>query len=208
MSEGTARVTKSASNRVMFGVCGGLGEYFNLDPNIVRLIFIVLTIFGGLGVIAYIAGAILMPEPSQSNGSTEDKPVKNSGNTILIIGSILIIIGIYYILRETDFFFFPHWLNVWIWRITHFFNFWGIVLIIFGLLLIFRHHSKTEVKEGRLFKLKSDRKIGGVCAGLGKYLGIDPTIIRIVFVLFALFASFKVAVISYIILLILMPEEE
>ena len=208
MSESTVKVTKSATNRVMFGVCGGLGEYFNLDPNIVRLIFIVSTLFGGLGLIAYLAGAILMPEPGEITGSTEDKPVKSSGNAILIIGSILIIIGIYYILREADFFFLPHWLDTWIWRITHFFNFWGIVLIIFGLLLIFKHHGKTEAKEGRLVKLKSDRKIGGVCSGLGKYLGIDGTIIRIVFVLFALFASFKIAIISYLILLILMPEEE
>ena len=44
------------------GVCGGIGEYFNIDPTIIRLIF-VLFVFGvGSGLLAYIVAAIIMPE--------------------------------------------------------------------------------------------------------------------------------------------------
>ena len=57
------RLYKSSTNRVLCGVCGGIGEYFNIDPTIIRLIF-VLFIFGvGSGLLAYIVAAIIMPEP-------------------------------------------------------------------------------------------------------------------------------------------------
>lgn len=56
------RLYKSSTNRVLCGVCGGIGEYFNIDSTIIRLIF-VLFIFGvGSGLLAYIVAAIIMPE--------------------------------------------------------------------------------------------------------------------------------------------------
>ncbi|MEI3228935.1 MAG: PspC domain-containing protein [Lachnospiraceae bacterium] len=56
------RLYKSSTNRVLCGVCGGIGEYFNIDPTIIRLIF-VLFVFGvGSGLLAYIVAAIIMPE--------------------------------------------------------------------------------------------------------------------------------------------------
>jgi len=47
------------------GVCGGIGEYLNLDPTIVRLIWIFLVLCCGTGVLAYIIMAIVMPYDSQ-----------------------------------------------------------------------------------------------------------------------------------------------
>lgn len=56
------RLYKSSTNRILCGVCGGIGEYFNVDPTIIRLIF-VLFVFGvGSGLLAYIVAAIIMPE--------------------------------------------------------------------------------------------------------------------------------------------------
>ena len=56
------RLYKSSTNRVLCGICGGIGEYFNIDPTIIRLIF-VLFVFGvGSGLLAYIVAAIIMPE--------------------------------------------------------------------------------------------------------------------------------------------------
>jgi phage shock protein PspC (stress-responsive transcriptional regulator) len=43
------------------GVCGGLGKYFNIDPNIVRIGFVLLSIFYGTGLIAYIVLALFAP---------------------------------------------------------------------------------------------------------------------------------------------------
>lgn len=57
------RLYKSKTNRVLFGVCGGLGEYFNIDPTIFRLILVLLICGAGSGIVAYIVAAIIMPEP-------------------------------------------------------------------------------------------------------------------------------------------------
>lgn len=55
------RLVKS-SNRVVCGVCGGVAEYFNVDPTIIRLAWTIFTLVGGSGLIAYIVAAIIMPE--------------------------------------------------------------------------------------------------------------------------------------------------
>ncbi len=53
---------RSTTNRRVFGVCGGIGEYFNVDPTIVRLIFVALTIFGGgTMILAYLIAALIIP---------------------------------------------------------------------------------------------------------------------------------------------------
>jgi len=52
---------KSATNRVLCGVCGGIGEYFKIDPTIIRLLMVIFGLTGG-GVIAYIIAAIIIPE--------------------------------------------------------------------------------------------------------------------------------------------------
>lgn len=56
------RLYKSATNRVLCGVCGGIGEYFNVDPVIIRLLLVVLCCMGGSGILAYIIAAIIIPE--------------------------------------------------------------------------------------------------------------------------------------------------
>ncbi len=60
------RLYKSSTNRVICGVCGGLGEYFNVDPTIIRLLCVVLMCSAGTGVLAYIVAAIIMPEEPHS----------------------------------------------------------------------------------------------------------------------------------------------
>jgi phage shock protein PspC (stress-responsive transcriptional regulator) len=55
------RLYKSQTNKVLFGVCGGLGEYFNIDPTIVRLILVLLVLFAGTGILAYIVAALVIP---------------------------------------------------------------------------------------------------------------------------------------------------
>ena len=55
------RLYKSRTNRVLCGVCGGIGEYFGIDPTIVRLLCVLLG-FTSTGLILYIIAAIIMPE--------------------------------------------------------------------------------------------------------------------------------------------------
>lgn len=56
------RLYKSKTNRVICGVCGGIGEYFNVDPVIIRLLVVVCVFTAGSGLLAYIIAAIIVPE--------------------------------------------------------------------------------------------------------------------------------------------------
>ena len=56
------KLYRSKSNRMLVGVCGGVAEYFNIDPTVVRVIWAVASIFAFAGVIAYIVCAFVIPE--------------------------------------------------------------------------------------------------------------------------------------------------
>ena len=56
------RLYKSSVNYMLCGVCGGIAEYFDIDPTLVRLAWVLLTCFGGAGIWAYIIAAIIIPK--------------------------------------------------------------------------------------------------------------------------------------------------
>ena len=56
------RLYKSRNNKMICGVCAGIADYFNIDPLIVRVLWAVLALAAGTGVLAYIACAIILPE--------------------------------------------------------------------------------------------------------------------------------------------------
>ena len=57
------KLTRSKANRMICGVCGGIGEYVGIDPTLVRIIWVVLSIAGwGIGLVAYLIAAIIIPE--------------------------------------------------------------------------------------------------------------------------------------------------
>src|SRR5687767_13271677 len=60
------RLERSTTNKVVAGVCGGIGEYLQVDPTLVRVFFVVGTIVtGGLGLLGYIVLVVLLPLPGQ-----------------------------------------------------------------------------------------------------------------------------------------------
>lgn len=56
------KLYKSNTDKKLCGVCGGIGEYLSIDSTIIRLLWIVITLLGGAGVMAYIICALIMPE--------------------------------------------------------------------------------------------------------------------------------------------------
>ena len=58
------RLYRSGKNKVFAGICGGVGEYFNVDPVLIRLIWVLVVIFTGFfpGVLAYIIAIFIVPE--------------------------------------------------------------------------------------------------------------------------------------------------
>src|SRR5512146_2811448 len=59
------RLTRSATDKKIAGVCGGLAEYLDMDPTLVRLIWVMLALFVGWGILGYLIAWIVLPEQPQ-----------------------------------------------------------------------------------------------------------------------------------------------
>jgi phage shock protein C len=66
------RLVRSIDDKMFLGVAGGIAEYVNIDPVIVRLVFVLLTLFHGWGLIIYFVMALIMPQ--------EQTPLSTKGN--------------------------------------------------------------------------------------------------------------------------------
>ena len=73
------KLTKSNKNKMIAGVCSGIAEYFNVDPTIVRIVFLVSFIWKGAGFLLYLVMAIVMPS-DLSNYEDEDVSHLKSAN--------------------------------------------------------------------------------------------------------------------------------
>ena len=58
----TRKLYRSRTNRQVAGVCGGLAQYFNIDATLIRVLFILLAVLGGSGLVLYLAMWIIVPE--------------------------------------------------------------------------------------------------------------------------------------------------
>ncbi|HZR54821.1 MAG TPA: PspC domain-containing protein [Streptosporangiaceae bacterium] len=65
------RLARSTKNRMVAGVAGGVAEYLDVDPNLVRLGFAALTIFVGAGVLLYLVAWVILPEESEDTSIAE-----------------------------------------------------------------------------------------------------------------------------------------
>ncbi|NLH09093.1 MAG: PspC domain-containing protein [Chloroflexi bacterium] len=66
------RLTRSVNNRMVAGVAGGLAEYFDVDPTLVRALFVIVTLLRGSGGLIYIILWLIMPEASSTTGDFGD----------------------------------------------------------------------------------------------------------------------------------------
>ena len=64
------KLYRSKTNKKIVGVCAGIAQYFNIDPTIIRIIWAIVTLFGGAGVILYIICAFVIPEEPDSVETT------------------------------------------------------------------------------------------------------------------------------------------
>ncbi len=132
------RLYRSTREKMIGGVCGGLGEYFEIDPVLIRILFVVATFVGGSGILAYILCWIIIPEEprvvqpapteaappqtvsSQPNPTApQPAPATNGHRGSAIAGIILIVVGGLFLADNL----LPRF---------HFGEFWPILLIILG----------------------------------------------------------------------------
>jgi phage shock protein C len=62
----TRKLYRSRTDRKLAGVCGGLAQYFNLDATLIRVLFVVLAVLGGSGLVLYLAMWIIVPNEPQA----------------------------------------------------------------------------------------------------------------------------------------------
>jgi phage shock protein PspC (stress-responsive transcriptional regulator) len=87
------RLTRSSSDKVLAGVAGGLGRYFDIDPIIFRIGFVVLTLAGGAGVLAYLAAWVLVPDdPIPGQAPTDrSRAATIAGAAVLGLAAIVLL---------------------------------------------------------------------------------------------------------------------
>lgn len=93
VEESRPALRRSAQDRVVAGVCGGLGRYFDVDPLFFRIAFVVLTIGGGSGVLLYLIGWIAIPEDRPGSEGARGVGTLGSSGPILA-GVALITVGL------------------------------------------------------------------------------------------------------------------
>lgn len=208
------RLFRSMSDRYLSGVCGGFAEYFQVDPLLVRIIWVASVFVGGVGLISYIAAWIIVPENPHGGPSLKQVEPERSRKIGLALGIFLIFIGLLFLGDNLRY----HFMFPWGFRDFD----WGIVvsLVVIGLgaYLLFKKsqsESSDMASEGaktttfaakKLTRSVADRKIAGVCGGLAKYFDIDPAFTRIGAVILGL-AQLPLVVIAYIVMILAVPED-
>jgi phage shock protein C len=203
---GVKRLLRSRQNRLVAGVCGGIAEYFHLDPVLVRAVWAVLTMVTAVfpGVILYILAVFIVPENTVGEPDAAARPRPRMDNRALF-GGILILAGLYFLWRLI----LPgEWLAAWN-RVTDVFQALLVPAVLIGagaLLVLGISRRKNGEELGRLVRPRQGRIAAGVCSGLGHYFRVDPVWVRVIWVLLFL-ASWWAAVLAYVLAMLLMPEE-
>jgi phage shock protein PspC (stress-responsive transcriptional regulator) len=148
------RLYRSRNKKVVAGIAGGLGDYLDVDPVIIRIIIVLITIFHGVGLLIYIIMWIVIPEEQYDTSKKSAEPLyaedtgqktesnfaegtntssqpEKSSNGRIIFGVILIFIGLIFLFE----------------RFIPFFDFefiFAIGLVALGLALIFNFFNKAE----------------------------------------------------------------
>lgn len=127
------KLYRSRNDRVFLGICGGLAQYFEIDPALIRLITILVCVFTGLIplILVYAIAAMLIPLHSKA--------------------------------------------------------------------IVFPHYRK-------LTRSRSDRKIGGICGGLGHFFRVDPTLLRLGLVFLCLLTGIIPLALAYLVGWVIIPE--
>jgi phage shock protein C len=75
------RIYRSKTNKIIGGVCGGIGEYFGVDPVLIRLLWVGATFLAGAGILFYIIAWIVIPEDTRSVTNTRDNATSSEDPT-------------------------------------------------------------------------------------------------------------------------------
>lgn len=131
MPDEAKKLYRSSTDRILAGVCGGLANYFKIDPIIIRGAFVLLALADGVGVVLYVVLALIVPnEPTGYSSTVANQPIIrriSSEQARNYLGIGIILVGLIALAQQ----FFPYrWLD---WGLL-----WPSAVIIFGIYLLSR----------------------------------------------------------------------
>jgi len=195
------KITRSISDRIFLGVCGGISNYLDVDPIILRLIFVFSILIGGWGAVVYVLAAMLIPsEKVPDNLSAEESEHLKQVNSKTFTGTIFVLIGFFFIFDA--------------YGLIGYFGamgippdlFWPVALIITGIYLFRKQLDSIgyTVSQKKFYRVKSYSRFMGVCSGLAVYLDTDSNLIRMVWIVFT-FITLGLGIIIYFIIVLMVP---
>ena len=131
------RLYRSRTSHVIGGVCGGMGEYFGIDPTFIRIIMVLLVFADGISLLGYVIAWIIIPRRPLEAAVVEGDNMEYAGWNRYLPGAILILLGLFFIIQR----------SYWWWHIE---RFWPLLIIGLGLFLISRAgvaHNKEKIHE-------------------------------------------------------------
>jgi len=201
------RLVRTRDDSVLAGVCGGFGQYFNLDSALVRLLWVFFTIFGGSGVLAYIVAVFIIPDESTGKDVTPRRLMDGINDKTILWCVLLVLVGIILFFQHGDF------INS-IWR--HFWNsginvLLALITISVGVYLLYQKRQKISTMFGLSSEMplslsEKDKQLAGVCGGIAESIGMDSTIIRFFWV-YGTIMSVGIGLILYFVLALVLPNK-
>jgi phage shock protein C len=153
----SARLYRSRTAVIVAGVCGGLGQYLRIDPTLIRLFFVLLSLGNGVGLLAYVILWFVLPVEGEESTTVEDslrlsasemaERAQNMGQELrrsiaspnpqagIIIGAALVVAGLVFLLRN---------LNIYWLRWLDFGTLWPVALIAAGVVLLWRRGQGSD----------------------------------------------------------------
>lgn len=134
------KLYRSESDRVIAGVCGGLGEYFDIDPVLIRVILVIITLLGGWGLILYLILWIVIPREKSLKKSRDDsiheniEEIKERAHSVtkndakFFAGLLVILFGLGFLFS-----------NFGIFSFLQIGRLWPLILIALGVIIIARN---------------------------------------------------------------------
>ena len=216
---------KSSSNKMISGVCGGLGEYFNLDPSVLRIALVAFTVitlpvFGPFVFLAYLVCIFIIPRnPDQtlanvtdetsgtgdSNQASQANQADQTGqgfqvkteNNSMVWGILLILLAA--VVLTYSYSSGPAHFSFLLPLVPI-----AVISVAVFVLINYRGQIMGFFRHRRLYRLREGKKIFGVCVGLADSFDLDPTLVRIGFFVAFLFSVGTVTLL-YLFMAFVMP---
>ena len=197
------KLNRNYKNSMFAGVCSGLSEYMGMKVLIIRLIFVLATAITGWGLIVYLLLLFVLPYKTQEDSDEFEERKLYRYNVKSVLGTVFIFAGSYFILSRLGFSYF--------WFVDPSSSLLLPMAFLFaGYKLMVRKQNITTDEHSQakeLYRVNRGKRLSGVCGGLGRYLDVDPTIVRMILI-FSVFATIGLTLIIYVILSIMLPQKQ